>query len=111
MLFRQQPCTQSVPAGHWEPAAVHWVTPGSHRVPLPAQKTAQASPESPPLFWSPSWTMTWKRYECPEMRPTSNRSSAPYPSLQAVAAAGTGSAEEVRFHLLATGSAVAGVPT
>src|SRR5262249_44032359 len=86
---------------------------GPHSVPLPAQKTAQASPESPPLFWSPSWTMTWRRYECPEMRPTSYRSSAPYPSLQALAAAGTGSAEEVRFQLLVFGSAVAvaGVPT
>ncbi len=29
---------------------------------LPAQKVTQASPESPPiLFWSPSWTITWKR--------------------------------------------------
>src|SRR5262249_22640415 len=112
-MLVQQPCTQTVPEGQWIPSgsSTHWVTPGPHSVPLPAQKIAQASPESPPWFWSPSWAMTWMRYEWPEMRPTSNRSSAPYPCVHALVAAGTGSADEVRFHRLGVGSAVAGVPT
>ena len=49
--LRQQPCTQVCPAGHCEASpSPHRATPGSHKVPLPAQKTAHASPESPPLF-------------------------------------------------------------
>ena len=46
------------------------------------------------------------------MRPTSYRSSVPNPWLQeAMADAGTGSAEEVRFHVLGFGSPLVGVPT
>ena len=51
----QQPCTQTFPAEHGPESPPHSCTPGSHSMPLPAQKTAHASPESPPLFWSPSW--------------------------------------------------------
>src|SRR5438132_8877243 len=62
-MGKQQPCTHAVSLGHEAPSGLstHWVTPGSHSVPVPAQKIAQASPESPPLFWSPSWAMTWMR--------------------------------------------------
>src|ERR1051326_1259527 len=55
--------------------------------------------------------MTWMRYEWPEIRPTSNRSSELYFSPTVHVLAGIGSACEVRFRLLAAGSAVAGVPT
>ena len=60
MMGKQQPWTQDVPEGQNAPSglATHSVTPASHSVPVPAQKIAQASPESPPLFWSPSWAMT-----------------------------------------------------
>jgi hypothetical protein len=52
MIGKQQPCTQDVCAGHVEPSGLstHSVTPGSHSVPVPAQKVAHSSPESPPLF-------------------------------------------------------------
>src|SRR5262245_6724007 len=74
VLLRQHPCTHVVPAGQAEVSPfAHWGTPWPHSMPVPAQKTAQSSPESPPLFWSPSWAMTCRRYECPEMRPTSKR--------------------------------------
>src|SRR5689334_15628275 len=64
----------------------------------------QASPESPPaLFWSPSWTITWMRYEWPATSGTSQRTSAPYPSL--ASPAGTGSAPVPRFQLFFVGSA------
>ena len=35
--------------------AIRWYGQGAGETP---QKIAQASPESPPLFWSPSWAMT-----------------------------------------------------
>ena len=59
-MGKQQPWTQDVCAGQVAPSgfSTHSVTPGSHSVPVPAQKVTHFSPESPPLFWSPSWAMT-----------------------------------------------------
>jgi hypothetical protein len=72
----QQPFRQLSPSGHWAyPPPVAMPSPqakllsghvGGGVVLPPAQKAMQASPQSPPdLFWSPSCTMTCKRYECP----------------------------------------------
>ena len=55
----QQPPVQMSPFAQ-SAAAMQDEIPAGHV--LPAQNVTQASPESPPiLFWSPSWTITWKR--------------------------------------------------
>jgi hypothetical protein len=55
----QQPPEQTSPFVHSLPL-VHACNPAGHS--LPAQNVTHASPLSPPtLFWSPSWTITWKR--------------------------------------------------